>query len=86
MFIPPRIQVAQQFVMFCQSVEQPPNGPDGPAYDWRELQPLEAATRDAALKLMRDYFLGEVEIENPAPVEAPSLPDILPSAVLRAMP
>lgn len=67
--IPGRVQAAMNFLHFAEMRRNPPPSFDGMrSSEPRELSPMEERVYSNALKVLSDYFTGEMDYGDTAPV------------------
>ncbi|MCC6230053.1 MAG: hypothetical protein IT432_12620 [Phycisphaerales bacterium] len=67
--IPGRVTAAMGFLCHCKQITDP-CCPDSAVQNARSLTASEQATADAALGLLRSYFLGEADLGGPPVLQA----------------
>lgn len=66
--VPGRVTAAMGFLCHCRQITDP-CCPESAVRNARALTPSEQATANAALGLLRSYFLGEADMGGPAVVQ-----------------
>lgn len=67
--IPGRVTAAMGFLCHCKEITDP-CCPESAVQNARGLTASEQATADAALSLLRSYFMGEADLGGPAMLQA----------------
>lgn len=72
---PPRVQAALQFIGMMNHKEQGSPGFDGSRTQSSELTYQEKATYNSAMHMLKQYFSGEMDFGDSAPMYIPSPDD-----------
>lgn len=70
--IPAKVAAAMEYLKFADQLRNPPAYFDGTRPESRDLSKKEQAVYDAALEVLRTYFMGEQDFE---PGAGPARPD-----------